>query len=44
MPCLHEGTERIAKNIYIMTNGKLKMQVFAGCVLVGALDVFSAIS
>ena len=44
MPCLQEGTERIAKNIDIMTNGKWKMQVFAGGELVGPLDVFDAVS
>ncbi|MBW2647088.1 MAG: ABC transporter substrate-binding protein [Deltaproteobacteria bacterium] len=43
MPCLQEGTERIAKNIDIMTSGKWKMQVFAGGELVGPLDVFDAV-
>lgn len=44
MPCLQEGTERIAKNIGIITDGKWKMQVFAGGELVGPLDVFDAVS
>jgi TRAP-type mannitol/chloroaromatic compound transport system substrate-binding protein len=44
MPCLQEGTERLAKNIEIMTNGGFKLQVFAGGELVGPLEVFDAVS
>jgi len=44
MPCLQEGTERMAKNIEIMTNGRFKLQVFAGGELIGPMDVFDAVS
>jgi TRAP-type mannitol/chloroaromatic compound transport system substrate-binding protein len=44
MPCLQEGTERMAKNIEIMTTGMFKLQVFAGGELVGPMDVFDAVS
>jgi TRAP-type mannitol/chloroaromatic compound transport system substrate-binding protein len=44
MPCLQEGTERLAKNIEIMTNGRFKLRVFAGGELIGPLEVFDAVS
>ena len=44
MPCLQEGTERLAQRVEKMTNGRFKMQVFAGGELVGPMDVFDAVS
>jgi len=44
MPCLQEGTERLAERVEKMTNGRFKIQVFAGGELVGPLEVFDAVS
>jgi TRAP-type mannitol/chloroaromatic compound transport system substrate-binding protein len=43
-PILQIGTERLAKRIETMSDGSLKIQVFAGGELVGPLDVFDAVS
>lgn len=43
-PILGTGCEWLAKKIEIMSEGRLKIQVFAGGELVGPLDVFDAVS
>jgi len=43
-PILQEGAERFAKRVGELSNGKLKIDVFAGGVLVPALGGFDAIS
>ncbi|MDD3993016.1 MAG: TRAP transporter substrate-binding protein [Desulfobacteraceae bacterium] len=43
-PILQDGCERLAKNIEIMSGGRLKIDVFAGGELVGPLEVFDAVS
>ncbi|MDM8549476.1 TRAP transporter substrate-binding protein [Desulfobacterales bacterium HSG2] len=43
-PILQESTVRMAKNIETMTGGRLKMDVYAANELVGALEVFDAVS
>ena len=43
-PILSTGCDWLAKRIEIMSQGRLKIQVFAGGELVGPLDVFDAVS
>ena len=43
-PILQEGAERFAKLVDELSQGKLKIEVFAGGVLVPALGVFDAVS
>jgi TRAP-type mannitol/chloroaromatic compound transport system substrate-binding protein len=43
-PIFQEGAEQFAKNIEVMSNGRLKIQVFAGGQLVPALEVFDVVS
>ena len=43
-PVLQEGVERFARDVERMSNGRLKIQVFAGGELVPALQVFDAVS
>ena len=43
-PVLQEGCDRLAKNIDIMTNGRLKIKVYAGGELVPPLETFQAVS
>ncbi len=44
MPILQDGAERLAKRIEEMSNGRLKIQVYAAGELVPALGVFDAVS
>ena len=44
MPVLQDGAERIAKRLEEMTDGRLKIQVFAAGELVPALGIFDAVS
>lgn len=43
-PVLQEGAERFAENINIMSNGRLKVKVYAGGELIPALQTFDAVS
>lgn len=43
-PILQDSCDRLAKNIEIMSNGRLKIEVYAGGELVGPLEVFDAVS
>jgi TRAP-type mannitol/chloroaromatic compound transport system substrate-binding protein len=43
-PILQDSCDRLAKNIDVMTKGRLKIDVFAGGELVGPLEVFDAVS
>jgi TRAP-type mannitol/chloroaromatic compound transport system substrate-binding protein len=43
-PVLQEGAERFAKNIQAMSNGRLKIKVYAGGELIPALQTFDAVS
>jgi len=43
-PILQDGVESLAKRIEIMSDGRLKFQVFAGGELVGPFDVFDSVS
>ncbi|PHS33501.1 MAG: ABC transporter substrate-binding protein [Methylophaga sp.] len=43
-PVLQEGAERFAENINIMSNGRLKIKVYAGGELIPALQTFDAVS
>jgi TRAP-type mannitol/chloroaromatic compound transport system substrate-binding protein len=43
-PIFQEGAEQLAKDIEVMSNGRLKIQVFAGGQLVPALQVFDVVS
>ena len=43
-PVLQEGCDRLAKNIETMSNGQLKIQVFAGGELVPPMETFQAVS
>ena len=43
-PILQDSCDRLAKNVEAMTQGRLKMQVFAGGELVPPLEVFDAVS
>ena len=42
-PILQDSCDRLAKKLDVMTNGRLKIQVFAGGELVGPLEVFDAV-
>lgn len=44
MPVLQEGAERFAKRVDEVTQGRIKIEVFAGGVLVPPLGVFDAVS
>jgi len=44
MPILQDGAERLAKKIEEMSEGRIKIQVYAGGELVPALEVFNAVS
>lgn len=44
MPIIQNGAERFAKNLEIMSGGRLKIQVFASGELVKPLEVFDAVS
>ena len=44
LPILQNGAERFAKNLAIMSGGRLKIQVYAGGELVKPLEVFDAVS
>lgn len=43
-PVLQEGAERFAANLEAMSNGRLKVKVFAGGELIPALQTFDAVS
>lgn len=43
-PIFHEGLERFADDVRLMSNGRLNIQVYAGGELVPALGVFDAVS
>ncbi|MFW5446530.1 MAG: TRAP transporter substrate-binding protein [Methylophagaceae bacterium] len=43
-PVLQEGAERFADNISAMSNGRLKIKVYAGGELIPALQTFDAVS
>ncbi len=43
-PIFQEGIEQMAKDIETMSDGRLKIQVFAGGELVPALQTFDAVS
>ncbi|MBL1321156.1 MAG: TRAP transporter substrate-binding protein [Methylophaga sp.] len=43
-PVLQEGAERFAENINVMSNGRLKIKVYAGGELIPALQTFDAVS
>ncbi len=43
-PVLQEGAERFAKNIHVMSNGRLNIKVYAGGELIPALQTFEAVS
>lgn len=43
-PVLQEGVEKFARDIELMSHGRLQIQVFAGGELVPALQVFDAVS
>ena len=44
MPVNHEVTEEFAKDIELMSNGKLKVKVFNAGELIPGLQVFDAVS
>ncbi|PIY24361.1 MAG: ABC transporter substrate-binding protein [Deltaproteobacteria bacterium CG_4_10_14_3_um_filter_51_14] len=44
LPVLQDGAERFAKRVAELTNGRIKIQVFAGGELVPPLGVFDAVS
>lgn len=44
MPILQDGAERLAKKIEEMSEGRIKIQVYAGGELVPPLEVFNAVS
>lgn len=43
-PVLQKGAERFAENINVMSNGRLKIKVYAGGELIPALQTFDAVS
>ena len=43
-PILQDSCDRLAKTLDVLTNGRLKIQVFAGGELVGPLEVFDAVA
>ncbi len=44
LPIIQNGAEQFAKNLDVMSGGRLKIQVYAGGELVGPLEVFDAVS
>ena len=44
LPILHEGAKELARNIEIMSDGEIKIQVYGGGELIPALETFDAVN